>query len=95
MLHRLPVWAPLVFRNSAGKLAVLSAPDIKIDGSGLAVTTDEAVMIGDSYTSDIAGAQAAGIDQIWIKGDGMNGLTDEGMTATYIVPKLTDIMNLL
>ena len=59
------------------------------------ITADEAVMIGDSYTSDIAGAQAAGIDQIWIKGDGMNGLTDEGMTATYIVPKLTDIMNLL
>lgn len=43
LLHRLPVWAPLVFRNNAGKLAVLTAPDIKLDSSGLAVTKGEAV----------------------------------------------------
>ena len=56
------------------------------------ITADEALMIGDSYTSDIAGAKAAGIDQLWIKGDGLP-VTEE--TATYIVPKITDIMNIL
>ena len=53
------------------------------------ITADEALMIGDSYSSDIAGAKAAHIDQIWIHA----GKTDE--TATYIVPKLTDIMKIL
>lgn len=53
------------------------------------ITAQEAVMIGDSYSSDIAGAKAAGIDQIWIH----EGETDE--TATYIVPKITEIMHLL
>ena len=43
--------------------------------------------IGDSYSSDIAGAKAAGIDQIWIHA----GETSE--TATYIVPKLTDTLS--
>ena len=56
------------------------------------VTADEAVMIGDSYSSDIAGAQAAGIDQIWIKGD---GVPVTGETATYIVANITDVMNIL
>ena len=53
------------------------------------VTVDEAVMIGDSYTSDIAGAKAAGIDQIWLH----EGPTDE--TATFIVPKLSNVLQIL
>lgn len=53
------------------------------------VKADEAIMIGDSYSSDIAGAKAAGIDQIWLH----EGETSE--TATFIVPRLTDIMNIL
>lgn len=53
------------------------------------VTADEAVMIGDSYSSDILGAQAAGIDQIWIHP------TPATETATYIVPSITDVMTLL
>lgn len=53
------------------------------------VHADEAVMIGDSYTSDIAGAKAAGIDQIWLH----EGPTDE--TATYIIPQLTEVTDLL
>lgn len=53
------------------------------------VDTDEALMIGDSYSSDIAGAKAAGIDQIWIH----KGETQE--TATYIVPELTEIMHIV
>ena len=53
------------------------------------VSADEAVMIGDSYSSDIAGAKAVGIDQIWIH----DGETEE--TATYIVTKITDIMKIV
>ena len=53
------------------------------------ITADEAIMIGDSYTSDIAGAKAAGIDQIWIH----QGETSE--TATYIVPNITEIAKIL
>ena len=57
------------------------------------ISADEAVMIGDSYSSDIAGAKAAGIDQIWIRDKRMSGLADE--TATYIVQNVTDIINIL
>lgn len=61
--------------------------EIALEHNG--VTAEEALMIGDSYSSDIAGAKAAGIDQVWIH----EGETEE--TATYIVPKITDILNIL
>lgn len=63
---------------------------IALDLNG--VTADEAVMIGDSYSSDIAGAKNAGIDQIWVMGDGLP-VTDEG--ATYIVRELKDVLNIV
>ena len=53
------------------------------------VKADEAIMIGDSYSSDIAGAKNAGIDQIWLH----QGETAE--TATYIIPHLADVLNIL
>ncbi len=53
------------------------------------VTADEAVMIGDSYSSDIAGAKNAGIDQIWLH----EGDTDQ--TATYRVSRLADVLQIL
>ena len=53
------------------------------------VTADEAVMIGDSYSSDIQGAKNAGIDQIWLH----EGETEE--TATFIVPKLRDVLTIV
>jgi len=53
------------------------------------VQAHEAVMIGDSYSSDIQGAKNAGIDQIWIH----EGETEE--TATYIVPRIVDVFNIL
>ena len=56
------------------------------------ISADQAVMIGDSYSSDIAGAKAAGIDQIWVMGE---ELRVTGETATYIVPKITNILNIL
>ena len=57
------------------------------------ITADEALMIGDSYTSDIAGAKAAGIDQLWIKANGEGLIANEG--ATYIVPRITDVMEIV
>ena len=53
------------------------------------ITADQAIMIGDSYSSDIAGAKAAGIDQVWIhQGDAED-------TATYIVPTLADVLKIV
>lgn len=60
---------------------------IALERNGL--QADEVIMIGDSYTSDIAGAKAAGIDQIWLH----TGESPE--TATFILPRLTDIMSIL
>jgi len=65
--------------------------EIALERNGIAA--DEVVMIGDSYSSDIAGAQAARIDQIWIKANGERLMANE--TATYIVPSITDVMKIL
>lgn len=67
--------------------------EIALERNG--VTADEAIMIGDSYSSDIAGAKAAGIDQIWIKDDRVKGLEDEGLTATYMISHLADVMKIV
>ncbi|MBQ0076996.1 MAG: YjjG family noncanonical pyrimidine nucleotidase [Bacteroidales bacterium] len=53
------------------------------------VTKDEAIMIGDSYSSDIAGAKTAGIDQIWITTE------ETDKDATYKVTTLAEVVNLL
>ena len=57
------------------------------------ITADEALMIGDSYTSDVEGARAAGIDQMWLR------RTDEplpeGQTATYVVNSYKQITDIL
>lgn len=54
---------------------------------------DEVVMIGDSYTSDIAGAKAAGIDSIWVLAG--EATDEQRKDATYIVPHLRDVMTIL
>ena len=53
------------------------------------VSPDEALMIGDSYSSDITGAQNAGIDQVWLHPDP----TDE--KATYIISRLSDVLKIV
>ena len=53
------------------------------------VSTEEAIMIGDSYSSDIQGAKNAHIDQIWLHA----GEAEE--TATFIVPALKDVLTIL
>ena len=65
--------------------------EIALERNG--ITADEAVMIGDSYSSDIAGAQAAGIDQIWVRKEGAKELTNE--RATYIVSNVSEILKIL
>lgn len=56
---------------------------------------DEVIMIGDSYSSDIAGAIAAGIDTIWWLREGMQATEEQRRNATYIVSSLRDVMTLL
>lgn len=41
LIHRLPEWVPLIFRNDAGVFAVLAPPGMKFDAQGL-VTLSEA-----------------------------------------------------
>ncbi|MBR2372930.1 MAG: hypothetical protein IKA87_01730 [Lentisphaeria bacterium] len=41
LMHPLPEWAPLIFRNDAGVLAVLAAPGVKLNKDGLVVLKDE------------------------------------------------------
>ena len=57
------------------------------------VSAEEAVMIGDSWNSDIQGAINAGIDQIWIRKS--QDPLPEGQSATYIVKSLADVMEIL
>ena len=57
------------------------------------VSAEEAVMIGDSWNSDIQGAINAGIDQIWIRKS--QDPLPEGQSATYIVKSLSEVMEIL
>lgn len=63
---------PLVDVLIASEDVGVSKPDprifaIALDRSG--VTASEAVMVGDSWANDVAGAQAAGVDAIWFNPD--------------------------
>lgn len=57
------------------------------------VSPSEAVMIGDSWNSDIQGAINAGIDQIWIRKS--KDPLPEGQSATYLVQSLSEVMEIL
>ena len=57
------------------------------------VSAEEAVMIGDSWNSDIQGAINAGIDQIWIRKS--QDPLPEGQSATHIVTSLAEVMEIL
>ena len=43
LIHRLPEWMPLIFRNADGVFAVLAAPGMKFDANGLVVLDHEFV----------------------------------------------------
>ena len=57
------------------------------------VSAEEAVMIGDSWNSDIQGAINAGIDQIWIRKS--QDPLPNGQSATYIVKSLAEVIEIL
>ena len=57
------------------------------------ISAEDAVMIGDSYNSDIQGAINAGIDQIWIRKS--EDTLPEGQTATHIVNTLEEVKAIL
>lgn len=57
------------------------------------ISAEEAVMIGDSWNSDIQGAINAGIDQIWIRRS--KDPLPEGQSATYLVQSLSEVMEIL
>lgn len=57
------------------------------------VSAEEAVMIGDSWNSDIQGAINAGIDQIWVRKS--QDSLPEGQSATYLVHSLSNVMEIL
>lgn len=57
------------------------------------VSAAEAVMIGDSWNSDIQGAINAGIDQIWVRKS--KDPLPEGQSATYLVQSLSKVMEIL
>ena len=43
LLHTVPKWVPAVYRNAEGRLAVLTAPGLKLGADGLTVLRDEVV----------------------------------------------------
>ena len=44
LIHRLPEWCSLIFRNDDGVIAVLAAPGMKFDANGLVTLQDEVVV---------------------------------------------------
>ena len=57
------------------------------------ISAEDALMIGDSWNSDIQGAINAGIDQIWIRK--AKEPLPEGQSATYLVQSLSEVMGIL
>lgn len=57
------------------------------------ITPYEALMIGDSYTSDVSGARAAGIDQMWFRRS--DEPLQDGQQATFIVKSYDEITDIL
>lgn len=65
--------------------------EVALERNGIGA--DEAVMIGDSWYSDIQGAQRAHIDQLWIRP--ATTPHPDGESATYIVHSLREIRDIL
>ena len=59
----------------------------------LGANAEECLMIGDSLTSDVAGANAAGMDCIWFNRRGQK--LPEGLRVTAEISRLQDLLKLL
>ena len=57
------------------------------------ITVDECLMIGDSLSSDIAGAKAVGMDCCWFNPTGMQNKTP--FAPTYEIAKLQELIEIL
>lgn len=64
--------------------------DIVFDTLG--ISRDEALIIGDSYTSDITGGISAGVDTCWLN---HKGRTEYDKRPTYEIKKLTELLEIL
>jgi len=58
------------------------------------VKRDQVLMIGDSLSSDIAGAHAAGLDSCWYNPSGTRRTEDEP-APTYTISRLEHILDIL
>lgn len=88
----LPYFKHVVLSEEVG----LQKPDPRIYETALSLnglSASEVVMVGDSWSSDIHGAQLAGIDQLWIRKAGAPEI--DGQSATYVVHSIEDVMGLL
>lgn len=61
----------------------------------MGVTIEQAMMIGDSWSSDIRGAAAVGMDSIWYNRYALAMPTEEGVKPLHIVEHLEDIKYIL
>ncbi len=52
---------------------------------------DEVVMVGDSYTNDVAGAKAAGLRAIWFNQDGRQTLGEAASDHDAVIESLEDL----
>lgn len=59
----------------------------------LGVKKEECLMVGDSLSSDVAGANASGIDSCWLNRSGRKNGTD--ITPTYEIRSLQELLSLL
>lgn len=68
-------------------------PDVRIFEHALekaGVTSEEALMIGDTYDTDITGARAANIDQVYFK-----ETPSEDQEATYVISRLSHLLEII
>ena len=66
--------------------------EILLEKAGITDKTS-VLMIGDSLSSDIAGAAAAGIDSCWFNPSGSD--SDEGSAADYMIKQLSEIKDIV
>lgn len=66
--------------------------EILLEQAGITDKTS-VLMIGDSLSSDIAGAAAAGIDSCWFNPSGLNN--NEGSAPDFIITKLSEIKDII
>ena len=72
-------------------------PDVRFYEEALrrcGLQAHEVLMIGDSMTTDIIGARAAGLDALYFdrRGEGPNGLTDERVKVITALDQLDDLL---